>query len=82
MNSSYNIAREPLYFVRSGWIGLNNSSLRGFGRNGFDWARSATTYSSATSAKAYNLKFHAGTVNPSDGPVNRVYGFPVRCLVY
>ena len=82
MNSSYNIAREPLYFVRSGWVNLNNSALRNFGLVGYGWSRSSVAYSSATSANAYYLLFNADTVYPSFGPFNRYYGFPVRCLVY
>ncbi len=82
MNSSYNIAREPLYFVRSGWVNLNNSTLRSFGHNENVWSRSAAAYSSATSALAYPLYFNPSAVNPSHGPVDRYYGFPVRCLVY
>ena len=78
MNSSYNIAREPLYFVRSGYVYLNNGSLRYFGLSGYGWSRSSVAYSSATSANAYNLKFNAGTVYPSNGPNNRWNGFPVR----
>ena len=82
MNSSYNIAREPLYFVRSGYVYLNNGSLRYFGLSGYGWSRSSVAYSSATSANAYHLDFNAGTVYPSFGPFNRWVGFPVRCLVY
>ncbi len=81
-SGNYNIAREPLYFVRSGWVNLNNSTLRSFGHNENVWSRSAAAYSSATSANAYYLAFNAGTVYPSRGPDNRWYGFPVRCLVY
>ena len=70
-----------LYFVRSGWVSLNNSALGRFGRNGFGWSRSSVAYSSATSATAYNLDFNPSGVNPS--PNNgRWAGFPVRCLGY
>ena len=81
-SGNYNIAREPLYFVRSGHVDLNYGSLRVFGINGYDWSRSSVAYSSATSANAYYLTFNAGTVYPSSGPHARYYGFPVRCLVY
>ncbi len=72
--------RKTLYFVRSGWVNLNNSALRSFGIYGYDWSRSSIAYSSATSAKAYYLDFHASGVYPSSND-NRWLAFPVRCLV-
>ncbi len=73
----------PLYFVRSGDVGLGNGSLRNFGSPGRDWSRSAVAYGVGTwAANAYYLEFDAGTVYPSFGPYGRSYGFPVRCLVY
>ena len=73
----------PLYFVRSGGIDLTNSALRGFGRDGIDWSRSAMAYGVGTwAANAYGLKFDPSTVAPSHGPYPRWRGFPVRCLVY
>ena len=80
-SGSYNIAREPLYFVRSGTVPLNNGALRGYGESGWGWSRSAVAYGSATSANAYPLYFNPSVVNPSNGPDLRYYGFPVRCLV-
>lgn len=70
------------YFVRSGNINLNYSSMREPGSFGFDWARSATTYSSAIWARAHYLNFGGPDVGPSAGPVHRYRGHPVRCLVY
>ncbi len=70
------------FFVRSGWIYLNENMLVGHGQAGWNWSRSSDAYSSATSANAYYLTFNAGTVYPSSGPHARYYGFPVRCLVY
>ncbi len=81
-SGNYNIAREPLYFVRSGNVALNDGALRLFGVSGYDWSRSSVAYSSATSATAYLLAFNAGTVYPSYGPYTRWLGLPVRCLVY
>ncbi len=82
-SGNYNIAREPLYFVRSGNVHLNNGSLRDSGRTGYDWSRSAVAYGVGTwAANAYYLAFDLSTVYPSYGPDNRYYGFPVRCLVY
>ena len=81
-SGNYNIAREPLYFVRSGDVVLNTGALRDFGVNGYGWSRSATVYGAGTwDAKAFYLYFGASGVNPSGNYV-RWYGFPVRCLVY
>ncbi len=82
MNSSYNIAREPLYFVRSGWVFLGFGSLRDSGNAGYDWSRTSVAYSSATSANSYWFEFTASEYRPSLGPVHRWHGIPVRCLVY
>ena len=81
-SGNYNIAREPLYFVRSGAVYLNLGALRGYGESGWGWSRSAVAYGSATSATAYHLYFNPSDVNPSGGPRNRWFGYPVRCLVY
>ena len=81
-SGNYNIAREPLYFARSGNINLNFGALRGYGESGWGWSRSAMAYRSATSANAYLLVFNPSVVAPSYGPYLRWYGFPVRCLVY
>ena len=80
-SGSYNIAREPLYFVRSGYIALDYGSLRDNGRRGDEWSSVSTTYSSNFRALAYNLLFTDLGIFPSDGPLNRWGGFPVRCLV-
>ena len=81
-SGSYNIAREPLYFVRSGSVFLNTGALRAFGLDGNDWSRSATAYGAgAWDAKAFSLHFDASGVRPSDINV-RWFGLPVRCLVY
>ena len=81
-SGNYNIAREPLYFVRSGHVALYTGALRGFGLNGYGWSRIATVYGAGTwDAKAFALNFHASGVLPSDNNV-RWLAFPVRCLVY
>ncbi len=69
------------YFVRSGWVNLNNSTMRRFGHDGHGWSKNPTSYSSPTSANTYNLAFTASGVNPSAN-YSRWYGLPVRCLVY
>ena len=81
-SGSYNIAREPLYFVRSGYVDLGTGAMRRFGVNGYGWSRIATVYGAGTwNARAFYLDFSASGVNPS-GDYVRWYGFPVRCLVY
>ncbi len=81
-SGNYNIAREPLYFVRSGHVHLVYGALRCYGESGWGWSRSAVAYGSAASANAYHLYFNPSVVLPSRGPDNRYHGFPVRCLVY
>ena len=81
-SGSYNIAREPLYFARSGYVNLNTGALRDFGFGGGGWSRIATAYGAGTwAAGAYYLYFGASDVNPSIINV-RWLGLPVRCLVY
>ena len=78
----YNIAAAPLYFVRSGRIGLTvTAGTFGYaGQNGDGWSSRAAAYTSSTSATAYGLGFNESTVYPSGGPYYRWYGFPLRCL--
>ena len=80
-SGNYNIAREPLYFVRSGDVNLNRGSVRSSGLDARGWSRTGVGYASATSATAYHLNAKASDVYPSYGPRNRWTGFPVRCLV-
>ncbi len=81
-SGNYNIAREPLYFVRSGYVYLHPGAVRDFGLGGYSWSRIATVYGAGRwDAIAFNLHFHASGVNPSSSNV-RWAGFPVRCLVY
>ena len=81
-SGNYNIAREPLYFVRSGGVDLNTGALRVFGIHADGWSHIATAYGAGTwDAKAFYLNFYASGVNPSNNNV-RWFGFPVRCLVY
>ncbi len=60
---------------------MNYSSIRSSGLDARGWSRTGAGSASATSATAYNLVARASSVNPSDGPVNRYFGLPVRCLV-
>ena len=73
------IASPPLSFVRSGHVDLYSGSLRAFGLNGYGWSSASRTFTSVTSATAYNLDFNASGVRPSGGPHNRWFGFPIRC---
>ena len=76
----YNIAQNPLYFVRSGGIDLNYNFLRVFGRHGSNWSTTTSNYQINYIATAYRLSFTPVDFNPSDN-FNRAHGFPVRCLV-
>ena len=71
--------RKDSSFVRSGLVDLYRSSLRDFGFNGYDWSSSSVMFDQVISATAYDLGFSAPGVNPSGGPDNRYYGFPLRC---
>ena len=81
-SGSYNIAREPLYFVRTGNVHLGYGSLRFSGDVGYGWSRTSVAYSSATSANSYWFEFASSESRPSYGPYPRWLGVPVRCLVY
>ena len=63
--------------MRSGYIELPKTAgtLRNAGHNADYWSSRG---SAATNA--YNLEFNTA-VNPSNGPNNRWYGFPLRCLL-
>ena len=74
------MANSPLYFVRSGWIGINIGALMSIGDFSYIWSSMAAIYSSVASARAYNLGFNAISTYPSGGPNNRWSDFPLRCL--
>ena len=77
-----NPAAHHLAFVRSGYINLNNlaGSARHVGDIGYGWPRVAVTFASIADTTAYFLDLNTTGVNPSNGPVNRWAGFPLRCL--
>ena len=79
-SGNYNIAREPLYFVRSGAVNLERNSLRKSGDSGYFWSSVAFTYVSPTFARSYHVYFDSG-LHPT-GYGYRFIGVPVRCLVY
>ncbi len=70
-----------IYFVRSGWLNLNNGALGYFGNGGDYWSEVAMGYGTGTwSAIAYYFRFGPSIVYPSSY-YSRFFGFPVRCLV-
>ena len=73
------VSKFPLSFVRSGFVDLNNGSLRRFALNGYGWSSISVAFTSVTSATAYHLVFNASGVYPSYGPYDRRNGFPIRC---
>ena len=77
---NYNIASDPLYFVRSGLLYPADGKSWHAGIAGYWWSSRAAAYTSSTSATAYSLGFNASTVYPSHGPYTRWGGFPLRCL--
>ena len=83
-SGSYNIAREPLYFVRSGYIDLFvvTGLPATFGSHGYGLPSVAVDYiDDIFKATGIFLRFSASGVNPSYYGT-RWYGLPVRCLVY
>ncbi len=81
---SYNIAGAPLHFVRSGLVNRGYGSARYLGLDGDYWSTTASPVYNGGSAAltGYDLDFGASGVYPSDGPLNRWLGFPIRCLAY
>ena len=68
--------------VRSGNLNPNDGKSWNAGINGYWWSSrgSSTRYDGVATPSAYNLNFNATGVYPSNGPHNRYYGFPLRCL--
>ncbi len=75
----YNIAKAPLYFVRSGIVSIYYGRLNSAGLSGYGWSASAGYYTSDTDARASFLYFDAAGVNPSLSH-HRWAGLPLRCL--
>ncbi len=73
--TNYNIAEAPLYFVRSGNVGIYGGKLWGSGINGYGWS----SWPHSNGVYAYFLGFNGSVVGPSSG-LNRWFGFPLRCL--
>ena len=76
---NYNIASDPLYFVRSGDIALtsiNSSTLLGLNTVGYNWSSRSSTYSTS----AYDIMIESIVSVSTHGPDDRYYAFPLRCL--
>ena len=75
-----NIAINPLYFVRSEGLYLDNGSIGRphFGSLGIDGRFRPSSASAAD--YVYFLSFGATNVYPSNGPTNRWGSLPLRCL--
>ena len=74
----YNIAKAPLYYVRSGFFAINSGYLRVFGAGGYYLSSRA----SSDAINAYYFVFVTNAVHPSYYDYNgyRYVGFPLRCL--
>lgn len=71
----YNIAKAPLYMVRSGRVYTNIKYLYYFGNYGYEW----TSRASSNAFYGTNIVFSNTVVNASSDD-SRVDGFPIRCL--
>ncbi len=74
--NQFNIASQPLYFVRSGYTDVSYSYLRDAGHLNYSWSPS----SNADTLRAYNLRINDLEVFSSAGPFTRYLGFSLRCL--
>ncbi len=56
--------------------------LRNAAQNGYEWTSrgSGTRFDGVLILSAYYPNLGSTGINPSDGPYNRFYGFPLRCL--
>ena len=68
---------QQFYFVRNGVFNITNSTgiFRSAGDGGQNWSSR-----SGTITTAYYLEYWAFDVLPSNGPYDRWFGFPLRCL--
>ncbi len=73
--TNYNIAGDPLHFVRSGGVSIDSGVLYNAGVGGFYWSSTATSSAST----AYGLYFNASDVYPS-GYNSRWVGRSLRCV--
>ena len=68
------IVQLPLAFVRSGNININDQSINNIGNNGYFWARTA-----ASATSAYSLGIGIISAGSSNNYGGRWFGFPLRC---
>ncbi len=69
----------PLYFVRSGYMDINDDPLKHTGTNSYSWSStSASTIWGAKGLGAYRFYFNMTNLSPSRGPDNRWDSFPLR----
>ena len=71
--------------MRSGFVvlpGVSGTTFWYAGIYGYWWSSraSSTRNDGAAIPSAYYLVFYASTVYPSDGPYERYFGRPLRCL--
>ncbi len=75
---NYNIAEAPLYFVRSGNIGIATGKLEVASERGFIWS----SYAGSDVNYTYSLVINADNIIPSGyGYRNRWHAFPLRCVL-
>lgn len=70
--------------VRSGYIRRYGGSVRYLGISGDGWAiTSSLVYGNGLSGlTGYTLDFYVSNVSSSNGPSDRWFGYPIRCLAY
>ena len=77
----YNIAKAPLYFVRSGVVRIYQGNFGEGGDNIILWSQTAGFFkaNNLNDAHAFQLRLASLTVNTSFD-ANRWHGLPLRCL--
>ena len=76
-DGQYNIAKAPLYFVRSGGVYINNGALVEMGQNAFGWSSHKET---SVEQYVYVLHFNPTDLTSAYGVEEHYYAFPLRCL--
>lgn len=78
ISSYYNFTNTPLYFVRSGYVNVENGRLWNGASYGYVW--SSKVSSSVADSNVFYLRFSDVIVEPSRGPYPRSNSYPLRCL--
>lgn len=70
--------------VRSGYTGQNYASMRVLGLSSYYWSATSSPNLANQVARlaGYDFYFIASGIRPSNGPDDRWYAFPIRCLAY